>query len=70
MNEQRRRLSPQAPWKKDILREQRIIQISIEPTPNADLADRATTEAERQLELRTRDRQRRAISKVDSRCDA
>ena len=29
-------------------------------------ADRATTEAERQLELRTRDRQRKLISKIDS----
>ena len=32
----------------------------------ADLADRATTEAERQLELRTRDRQRKLISKIDA----
>ena len=30
------------------------------------MADRATTEAERQLELRTRDRQRKLISKIDS----
>jgi RNA polymerase-binding protein DksA len=29
-------------------------------------ADRATTEAERQLELRTRDRQRKLISKIDA----
>ena len=29
------------------------------------LADRATTESERQLELRTRDRQRKLIAKID-----
>jgi len=34
--------------------------------PHADLADSASTEAERQLELRTRDRQRKLISKIDS----
>jgi DnaK suppressor protein len=34
--------------------------------PHADLADRASTEAERQLELRTRDRQRKLIAKIDS----
>ncbi|HEX4635946.1 MAG TPA: TraR/DksA C4-type zinc finger protein, partial [Rhizomicrobium sp.] len=32
----------------------------------ADLADRASTEAERQLELRTRDRQRKLIAKIDA----
>jgi DnaK suppressor protein len=55
-------------WKEDILRESRetIQNLQSEPTPNADLADRATTEAERQLELRTRDRQRKLISKIDS----
>jgi DnaK suppressor protein len=55
-------------WKEEILRESRetIQNLQTEPTPNADLADRATTEAERQLELRTRDRQRKLISKIDS----
>src|SRR6266478_6989909 len=55
-------------WKEDILRESRetIQNLQSEPTPNADLADRATTEAERQLELRTRDRQRKLISKIES----
>jgi len=54
-------------WKKDILRECRetIQNLQSAPTPNADLADRATTEAERQLELRTRDRQRKLIAKID-----
>ena len=31
-----------------------------------DLADRASTETERSLELRTRDRQRKLVSKIDS----
>ena len=55
-------------WKEDILRESRgtIHNLQSEPTPNSDLADRATTEAERQLELRTRDRQRKLIAKIDS----
>ena len=50
-------------WKEEILRESRetIQNLQSEPTPNADLADRATTEAERQLELRTRDRQRKLM---------
>ena len=55
-------------WKEEILRQSRetIQNLQSEPTPNADLADRATAEAERQLELRTRDRQRKLISKIDS----
>ena len=55
-------------WKEDILRESRntIQNLQSEVTPNADLADRAATEAERQLELRTRDRQRKLISKIDA----
>ena len=54
-------------WKEEILREARetIQNLQSEATPNADLADRAATEAERQLELRTRDRQRKLISKID-----
>ena len=35
-------------------------------TPEADVADRASTETERALELRTRDRQRKLISKIDA----
>jgi DnaK suppressor protein len=55
-------------WKEDILRESRetILNLQAETTPFADLADRASTEAERQLELRTRDRQRKLIAKIDS----
>jgi DnaK suppressor protein len=55
-------------WKDDILRESRetIQNLQAETTLNADLVDRAATEAERQLELRTRDRQRKLIAKIDS----
>ncbi|HEY1838323.1 MAG TPA: RNA polymerase-binding protein DksA [Rhizomicrobium sp.] len=55
-------------WKEEILRESRgtIQNLQAETTPFADLADRASTEAERQLELRTRDRQRKLIAKIES----
>jgi DnaK suppressor protein len=61
----RRKLST---WKEEILRESRgtIQNLQAETTPFADLADRASTEAERQLELRTRDRQRKLIAKIES----
>lgn len=55
-------------WKEQILRESRgtIQSLQSETTSYADLADRASTEAERQLELRTRDRQRKLIAKIDA----
>jgi DnaK suppressor protein len=55
-------------WKDDIRRESRetIQNLQAETTINADLVDRAATEAERQLELRTRDRQRKLIAKIDA----
>ena len=54
-------------WKEEILKESRetIQNLQAETVPHADLADRASTEAERQLELRTRDRQRKLIAKID-----
>jgi len=54
--------------KEEILRESRetIQNLQAETVPHADLADRASTEAERQLELRTRDRQRKLIAKIDA----
>ena len=54
--------------KDEILRESRetIQNLQAETVPHADLADRASTEAERQLELRTRDRQRKLIAKIDA----
>ncbi|MBV9570324.1 MAG: RNA polymerase-binding protein DksA [Alphaproteobacteria bacterium] len=55
-------------WREEILRESRetIQHLQVETTPFADLGDRASTEAERQLELRTRDRQRKLIAKIDA----
>src|ERR1700753_3390496 len=55
-------------WKEEILKESRetIQNLQAETVPHAALADRASTEAERQLELRTRDRQRKLIAKIDA----
>ncbi len=55
-------------WKEDILRESRstITNLKQENKQQADVADRASSETDRSLELRTRDRQRKLISKIDS----
>jgi DnaK suppressor protein len=55
-------------WKDDILRESRstIENLQQENKQQADVADRASSETDRSLELRTRDRQRKLISKIDS----
>jgi DnaK suppressor protein len=54
-------------WKEDILRESRetIGNLQAETENHPDLVDRASSEADRALELRTRDRQRKLISKID-----
>ncbi|MDB5457502.1 MAG: DnaK suppressor protein [Caulobacter sp.] len=54
-------------WKEDILRESRetVSHLQKETENHADLADRASSETDRALELRTRDRQRKLISKID-----
>ena len=54
-------------WKDDILKESRetVVHLQSETENHPDLADRATSEADRSLELRTRDRQRKLISKID-----
>ncbi len=54
-------------WKEDILRESRetLAHLQTETENHPDLADRATSETDRALELRTRDRQRTLISKID-----
>ena len=54
-------------WKDDILRESRetIAVLQTETENHPDLVDRASSEADRALELRTRDRQRKLISKID-----
>jgi len=54
-------------WKDDILRESRetLTHLQSETENHPDLADRASSETDRALELRTRDRQRKLISKID-----
>ena len=54
-------------WKDDILRESRetLTHLQSETENHADVADRASSETDRSLELRTRDRQRKLISKID-----
>jgi DnaK suppressor protein len=54
-------------WKEDILRESRetVNNLQAETENHPDLVDRASSEADRALELRTRDRQRKLISKID-----
>jgi DnaK suppressor protein len=54
-------------WKQEILEESRstIATLQQDTVAEADLADRATSETDRALELRTRDRQRKLIAKID-----
>ncbi len=54
-------------WKEEILEESRstIASLQQDTVNEADLADRATSETDRALELRTRDRQRKLIAKID-----
>jgi len=55
-------------WKKDLLREsgQTVMNMQSTSSQEADIADRASLESERSLELRTRDRERKLISKIDA----
>ncbi|NOX94143.1 MAG: RNA polymerase-binding protein DksA [Alphaproteobacteria bacterium] len=55
-------------WKQDILRESQGTLNNLQEDDNhmPDVSDRATSESEKALELRTRDRQRKLISKIDA----
>jgi DnaK suppressor protein len=55
-------------WKDEILREasETIQTLQSENDNHPDLADRASSETDRSIELRARDRQRKLISKIDS----
>lgn len=55
-------------WKEEIIRQNReTLQVLHEDSAqHADLADRATSETDRALELRARDRQRKLIAKIDA----
>ena len=54
-------------WKEEILRESKetLTHLQAETENHPDIADRASSETDRSLELRTRDRQRKLISKID-----
>ncbi|MFA9475922.1 MAG: RNA polymerase-binding protein DksA [Filomicrobium sp.] len=55
-------------WKEDIIVETRVtlVELTAQSQQHADLADRATSETDRALELRARDRQRKLVSKIDA----
>ena len=55
-------------WKEDILREARetLAALQNESENHPDLADRASSETDRAIELRARDRQRKLIAKIDA----
>ena len=55
-------------WKEDIFRESAgtLNQLQTDSLREADLTDRASSETDWSIELRTRDRQRKLISKIDA----
>lgn len=55
-------------WKQDILDESKGTLTNLQEENNQlpDIADRASSETEKALELRTRDRQRKLIAKIDA----
>lgn len=55
-------------WKGDILKESKFTldQLQEESLHLPDIADRASSETDKAIELRTRDRQRKLIAKIDS----
>lgn len=55
-------------WKDEIIEESKatIAALQEENNNHPDLTDRASSESERSLELRTRDRQRKLIAKIDA----
>jgi len=54
-------------WRAELLEEsnQTLQHLQQESVPEPDITDRASLEAERALELRTRDRERKLIAKID-----
>ena len=55
-------------WRDDILRESRetLVALQSENENHPDVADRASSETDRAIELRARDRQRKLISKIEA----
>ncbi len=70
MNERQREYFRQKllAWKEEILREARetLQHLQDESQNHSDLADRASSETDRAIELRARDRQRKLIAKINS----
>ena len=55
-------------WKHEILREaqETLVALQTESENHPDLADRASSETDRAIELRARDRQRKLIAKINA----
>lgn len=55
-------------WKDEILKEARetLVTLQSESENHPDIADRASSETDRAIELRARDRQRKLIAKIES----
>ena len=55
-------------WKEEILREAQgtLVQLQTESLREPDVTDRASSETDWSIELRTRDRQRKLIAKIDA----
>src|SRR5207302_6629312 len=55
-------------WREDILKEAKetLAHLQAESENHPDLADRASSETDRAIELRARDRQRKLVAKIDS----
>jgi DnaK suppressor protein len=55
-------------WKEEIIREanETIATLQTETEHHPDIADRASSETDRAIELRSRDRQRKLIAKIDA----
>src|ERR1043166_4321880 len=70
MNERQKEYFRQklAIWREDILKEAKdtLQHLQDENVNHPDLADRASSETDRAIELRARDRQRKLISKIDA----
>ena len=70
MNERQRKYFQEKllKWKQDILRESKetLLALQDDTANHPDIADRASSETDRAIELRARDRQRKLISKIDA----
>jgi DnaK suppressor protein len=70
MNERQREYFRQKlmTWKEEILKEAKetLAHLQAENENHPDLADRASSETDRAIELRARDRQRKLIAKIDA----